>query len=129
MAEIEISVSPASPRSGQDSKGGCLMDHQPLAYVAWSPPGYEKTVVEATGSVIMAQDREGTAFNGVREANVSIGRARSRCGPEPQSEGPNPPVRVSSLVHRRITKPCVVPTESLSGILPSKELPCAYPRP
>ncbi|AOT04664.1 hypothetical protein ASPU41_16415 [Arthrobacter sp. U41] len=106
------------------------MVQQRLTYPGCRPPDYRKTVLEAAGSVIAAPDQEGIAFSDARDANmlVSIGRARSRHGAEPAAEGPNPPVGVSSLMNRRITQPCAVSVEGLSGILPSKELLCARPR-
>lgn len=126
----EISAPPASPQSGQAPKRGFLMIQQRLAYLACRPPDCGKTVLEAAGSDIAAPDREGLAFSDARQANmpVSIGRVRSRQRAEPASEGPKPPVGSSSLMNRRIATPCAVPGESLSGILPSKELLCAYPR-
>ena len=106
------------------------MVQQRLAYLACGPPDHGKTVLEAATSVIAAPDREDLAFSDARQANmlVRIGRARSRHGAGPACDGPTPPLRVSSLMNRRITKPSAVPAESLSGILPSKELPCASPR-
>lgn len=106
------------------------MVQQRRAYPACGPPGYRTTVVRVTGSIIAAPDREGVAFSDVREANVpvNIGCGRPWHGAEPASEGANPPVRVSSLMNRGITKPCAAPAESLSGILSSKELLCAYLR-
>lgn len=104
------------------------MVQQRRAYPACRPPGYRTTVMRATGSIIAAPDRDGLAFCDARETNapVNIGRGCLWHGLEPASEGPNPPVRVSSLMNRRITKPHTAPGESLSGILSSKELLCAY---
>lgn len=106
------------------------MVQQRLAYLACGPSGCGKAVLPAIGSVIAAPDREGMAFNDAGRANmfVSIGRDSSRCGAESASEGPNPPVGARSLINTKMAKPLAVPAERLSGIPPSKELLCAYPR-
>lgn len=106
------------------------MVQQRLAYPGCRPPGYGKTVLEAAGSVIAAPDRERMDSRDDRQAKmpVSVGRARSRCGAEPASEGPNTPLGTPSPMNTRITRPSAVPAERRSGILPSKGLVCAYPR-
>lgn len=86
--------------------------------------------MRVTGSITADPERGGMAFSDAREANISVnvGCGRPWDKAVPVNDGANPPVPVSSLMNRRITKPCAAPVESLSGILPSKELLCAYPR-
>jgi hypothetical protein len=115
---------------GDWRRTGFPMVQRRLAHQGCSTPDCGKTVLEAAFSAMAAPDREGMAVSDARQTNASvgIGRVRSRHGAEPAIEGPKSRVHVVLLMSRRITKPCAAPAESVSGILSSEEMPCAYLR-